>query len=71
MEAIAQEIVQLPNLLKEQPKRLSQFHLMLLRHKLRQMSQVLEDESHEEDSPGYRQINDIPERKVLLTNGFF
>ena len=55
-----QEHLQLPNLLKDQPKRITPFHLALLRHKLKltlkYFDETVEEKQDLEDSPGYKQL---------------
>lgn len=71
--------MQLPVLLKDQPRKLTQNHIILIKYKLKTLndqfelwnSEPLFEKRGSDDISGYKQLNEIPERKTLLQNGFF
>ena len=72
VEKISHEIMALPLMLKEQPKKMGSVHCQLLRVKLHSLQEYYEVWSgvSAERTEGNK-FNDIPERQILISNGFF
>ena len=71
MEKIAQEIIGLPAILKDQPKKLGPKRFELLRMKFHYIQDFYNNWSGDFSKSEEGRVRDIPERKYLVQNGFF
>jgi hypothetical protein len=74
IDRIAQELIGLPAILKDQPNKLGQKHFELLKLKLLSVQNAYggwkgEQQTDQKNEEG--RLNAIPERKYLIQNGFF